>query len=405
MKVELTDNLINYKLSGATRGKLFAMMGIGIISFLLSFFVLHETSRSGHSNSGWSALLIGTFLTLGISVGGILFTALSHITGSQWSITIRRFTETFGKFLPIGLLLLIPIVTFGLHDLYEWSHVEEVAKSHLLQHKSGWLNSPFFPIRLIVIVGIWIFFATKFYKNSVSQDDTKNLEFTSKNNKLSAAFILTFAVTFSIAAYDLLMSLTPHWFSTMWAVYVFAGIYQTTFAVFAIMIFHLKKNGYLGDAVNENHIHDVGKFMMSFCVFWAYVGFSQFMLIWYANMPEETFWFEMRLTGGWAPISIALPFLKFVIPFLLLINRPNKRNIDFLVRVSYWILFVEFLELYWIVYPSNFENFSFLSFFLSMGVTIGALGLFSFIVLKAMEKEKLIAVGDPRFEECLHHHQ
>ncbi|MDX1956973.1 MAG: hypothetical protein SFU98_00275 [Leptospiraceae bacterium] len=408
MKVELQESLINYKMSSGTRGKLFAMIGVGAICAVVAFLTLHLAPRGAHHmNAGWSALLIGTFLTLGISVAGIFFTAISHITGSHWSITIRRLAESFGKFLPYGLILVALIVGLGIHDLYEWSHTDlpEIKDDHLLQHKSGWLNVPFFPIRLIVIILIWIGFAYKFYKNSVSQDDTKSIELTQSSSKFSAAFILVFALTFSIVAYDLLMSLTPHWFSTMWAVYIFAGIYQSTFAILAIFIFHLKKNNYFGDAVNENHIHDVGKFMMSFCVFWAYVGFSQFMLIWYANIPEETFWYEQRMTGGWGPITIALPFIKFIIPFLLLVNRPNKRNIDFLTKVSYWILFTEFVELFWIVFPSNYENFNFLSFLLSLGVTIGVLGLFGFIVLKSLEKVKLIPVGDPRLDECLHHHQ
>ncbi|MCB1140793.1 MAG: hypothetical protein H7A24_07435 [Leptospiraceae bacterium] len=403
--VEYSNEQLTYKMSGNTKGKLLAMILLGVISTVLSFFVLHEPSRSGHSNAGWSVLLIGVFLALGVSIAGLFFTAISHITGSKWSITVRRLAEAFSKFLPVGIVLLAVIVFFGVHDLYEWSHTEVVAKDHLLQHKSGWLNVPFFPIRLLVITGIWFFFGHLFLKNSVSQDESKDINLSLKNNGLSAKFILVFALTFSIVAYDLLMSLTPHWFSTMWAVYIFAGIYQSTFAVMLILIYHLKKNGYYGDAVNENHIHDLAKFMMSFCIFWAYVGFSQFMLIWYANMPEETFWFEQRLIGGWAPISYAIPFIKFVIPFLLLVNRPNKRNIDFLVKVSSWILFTEFVELFWIVFPSNYETFSMTSMVLAFGGTIGVMGLFGFMVLKGLEKYKLIPVGDPRLEDCLHHHQ
>ncbi len=407
MKVEINESTLQYKLNSKTKGKLLAMIVIGAISLLLSFFVVHDPTRSSHMHhtAGWSTLLVGLFITLAISICGIFFTAISHITGSHWSITLRRLTETFGKFLPWATVILAVLVFFGVHDLYEWSHKDVVATDKLLKHKSGWLNEPFFPIRLILIGGIWIFFSHLFFRNSVTQDRDKDVTHTLKNHKLSAIFLLVFALTFSIVAYDLLMSLTPHWFSTMWAVYIFAGAYQTTFAMFAIFVYHLKKNGYLGDTVNENHIHDVGKFMMSFCVFWAYVGFSQFMLIWYANLPEETFWYEMRLQGGWTWLTMAMPFIKFVIPFLLLINRPNKRNLDTLYKVSLWLVFVEFLEIYWIVFPSNYEEFNPVGLLLSFGVSLGMLGLFGIVVLKALEKQKLIPIGDPRLEECLHHHQ
>jgi hypothetical protein len=406
MKVELNESTLQYKLSSTTKGKLLAMIVTGAISLLLSFFLIHDPARSSHMHhtAGWSTLLIGLFITLAVSICGIFFTAISHVTGSHWSITVRRLAENFGKYLPYGALLLV-VLAFGIHELYEWSHKDVVETDKFLKHKSGWLNEPFFPVRLVVIGLVWWLFSFLFNRNSSSQDTDKDISHTLKSNKLSAIFLLVFALTFSITAYDLLMSLTPHWFSTMWAVYIFAGAYQTFFAIFAIFLYHLKKNGYYGDAVNDNHIHDVGKFLMSFCVFWAYVGFSQFMLIWYANLPEETFWYEMRLQGGWTWLTLAMPFIKFVIPFLLLINRPNKRNIDTLYKISLWIVLVEFLEIYWIVFPSNYEEFNVLGLILSFGVTLGMLGIFSFVVLKGLEKNKLIPVGDPRLDECLHHHQ
>jgi hypothetical protein len=408
MKVEYNDSQITYKMPTSTRGVLLGMIVLGIISLLISFLVLNKSpdlSKSGHSNLGWSVLLVSLFLPFGVAICGIFFTAISHITGSHWSITVRRLAENFSRFLPFGFILLALLVFLGVHDIYEWSHTDVVAKDHLLMHKSGWLNEPFFPVRLVVIASIWILFGHLFLKNSTAQDETKDVEISLKNNKLSAGFLLVFAITFSIVAYDLLMSLTPHWFSTIWAVYIFAGIYQSTFAVMLIFIAHFKKNGFYGGSVNENHIHDLAKFMMSFCIFWAYIGFSQFMLIWYANLPEETFFYELRLMGGWTTISYALPFIKFIIPFLLLVNRPNKRDINFLAKISMWILFTEIVELHWIVFPSNFESFDIISLLMSFGGSIGVLGLFGFTVLKGMEKSKMIPVGDPRLEECLHHHQ
>lgn len=407
MKAEIEDKLITFKLSSPTRNILLLMILIGIVSFVGGFFGLHNEGRHGHSNPAWSALLVATFFILGISITGIFYIAVGHITGSHWNVTTRRIAENYAKFLPVGLILLAIILFFGTHDLYEWAHTESEHVMHdkLLQHKSAWLNVPFFISRLIIITAIWSVFGFLFHRNSVKQDSDKDVSHTNTNAKLAGGFILFFAISFSVVAFDLLMSLTPHWFSTMWGVYIFAGAYQTGLSSLAVFIFYLKKNGYFGDTINDNHIHDIGKFILSFCVFWAYVGFSQFMLIWYANLPEETFWFEQRLMGGWTWISYAIPFIKFIIPFLLLLNRPNKRDINFLVKVALWILFSHMIELYWIVFPSNFEHFNAAGFGVTLGVTIGVVGLFGFIVLKSMETSKMIPVGDPRLEKSLAHHQ
>ncbi len=145
--------------------------------------------------------------------------------------------------------------------------------------------------------------------------------------------------------------------------------------------------------------------MLRFCTFWAYVGFSQFMLIWYANIPEETFFYEQRLTGGWEVISYSLPFIKFVFPFLLLLNRANKRDINVLVKIALWIVFTQIIEIYWLVIPANFENFHFSGLDLTFGTVIGFIGLFGIVVLKRYESAPLIPVGDPRLDQALHHHQ
>ncbi|EMG21094.1 putative membrane protein [Leptospira interrogans serovar Copenhageni str. LT2050] len=301
------------------------------------------------------------------------------------------------------MLLLITVV--GIHDLYEWSHSEVVAHDHLLQHKKPLLNVPFFVARMILFGAAWSTFGWFFYRRSTKQDQDKDVSHTQFNARLAGGFIVFFALSFSLASFDLIMSLTPHWFSTMFGVYCFAGAYQTGLSTLVIMIYFLKKKGYLGNLVNENHIHDIGKFMLGFCTFWAYVGFSQFMLIWYANIPEETFFYEQRLTGGWEVISYSLPFIKFVFPFLLLLNRPNKRDINVLVKIALWIVFTQIIEIYWLVFPANFENFHFSGLVLTFGTVIGFIGLFGFVVLKRYESAPLIPVGDPRLDQALHHHQ
>ncbi|MBM9577666.1 hypothetical protein JWG45_11385 [Leptospira sp. 201903070] len=407
MEVKVEQNLINFKLDSKTRSALFGMIGIGVLSLLIGYFTLSHTPprhEGGHSNPAWSAFLIGTFFITGISLAGVFFTAISHITGSHWSVTVRRLAEGYGLFLPVVAVLLL-VTTFGIHDLYEWSHADVVAHDHLLQHKKPLLNVPFFIVRMILFGTVWSVFGWLFYKRSTKQDQDKDVAHTQFNARLAGGFLVFFALSFSLASFDLIMSLTPHWFSTMFGVYCFAGAYQTGLSSLVIMIYFLKKKGYLGNLVNENHIHDIGKFMLGFCTFWAYVGFSQFMLIWYANIPEETFFYEQRLTGGWEVITYALPFIKFVLPFLLLLNRPNKRDINSLVKIALWIVFTQVIEIYWLVFPANFEHFSFSGLILTFGAVIGFIGLFAFVVLKRYESAPLIPVGDPRLDQALHHHQ
>ncbi|EPG76466.1 putative membrane protein [Leptospira fainei serovar Hurstbridge str. BUT 6] len=407
MDVKVEQNLINYKLDSKTRTALIGMIIVGLVSLAIAAFGFgHENLRhdGGHSNPAWSAYLVGTFFILGISIAGIFFTALGHITGAHWPVTLRRISEGYGMFLPVAGVLLV-ILTLGAHDLYEWTHEEAVAHDHLLQHKKPLLNMGFFTGILIFLSVVWSAFGYLFYTRSIAQDKDKEVKHTQFNAKLSGGFIVFFALSFSLVSFEVIMSLTPHWFSTMFGVYCFAAAYQAGLSSFVVVAYFLKKKGYLGNLVNENHIHDLGKFMLGFTVFWAYVGFSQFMLIWYANIPEETFFFEQRLTGGWEYLTLAIPAIKFAVPFLLLLNRPNKRDINFLVKVAVWILFTQATEIFWLVYPANFVDFSLGGYIASLGSVVGMIGLFGLVLLKRLEKAPLIPVGDPRLEDCLHHHQ
>ncbi|MEM7181095.1 MAG: hypothetical protein AAF518_09290 [Spirochaetota bacterium] len=407
MEAKINENEINFKMDSDLKFKLIVMVLLGVIAFVAGYILMgHTPPRHGeHSNPAWSALLVGVYFITGITMSGLFFTAISHITGSYWSITVRRVIESYSKFLPVLLVLLVVVAFFGMHDLYEWSHKEVVEQDDLLKHKSPFLNDTAFMIRTVLFASIWLIFGTFFYKNSTKQDTDDSLSYTHKNVKLSAIFLVVFALSFCVSSFDMLMSLTPHWFSTMFGIYSFSGAYQAGLASFVVILAILKKKGYLGNLVNENHIHDIGKFLLSFCIFWAYIGFSQFMLIWYANIPEETFWYEQRMVGGWFPFTIAMPILKFVVPFLLLLNRPNKRDLGYLKWVAIWILFMQFLELFWIVFPSNFETFNVFSLLLALGVTIGIVGLFGFFVFKGLESNKLIPINDPRLDDCLKHHQ
>lgn len=412
MEVKLEEKTLNFKMDGKLKTTFLIMILIGILSLSAAFLGFgHENSRhlddaghAHHTNMGYSVLLVATYLVLGLSAISIFFTAIQHIAGAYWSVTLRRLLEVMGTFTPF---LLIPLagVILGMHDLYEWTHEGIVEKDELIAHKSGYLSENFFIFRIIFFVVAWSIFAYLFYGKSTSQDKDKDVNKTKFMAKLSGGAIVFFALSFCFVAVDLLMSLTPHWFSTMFGVYNFAAAFQTGLAVWAISVSILKSKGFYGDSFNENHLHDIGKFMLGMTVFWAYVTFSQFMLIAYANIPEETFFYEQRWTGGWEVVSLIIPAIKFIVPFFLLLNRPNKRSFGTLVTISYIILISQILEIYWLVFPANFESLHIPGLVLSFGASIGTLGILGFYVFKKLESNKLIPVGDPRLDQCLHHHQ
>ncbi len=413
MEVKLDEKSLDFKMDGGLRRIFLILFAIGVFSLAVAFLGYgHENSRHldpvtgepHHTNMGYSVLLVATYLIWGLSAVSIFFTAIQHISGAYWSVTFRRLMETMATFTPF---LLIPLagILYGMHDLYEWTHEGILEQDELIAHKSGYLNEPFFIGRLLFFVVCWSLFAYFFYTRSTAQDKDKDVAKTKFMARLSGGAIVFFALSFCFASVDLIMSLTPHWFSTMFGVYNFAGAFQTGLAVWIIFLSILKKRGYYGDSFNENHLHDLGKFMLGMTVFWAYVTFSQFMLISYANIPEETFFYEQRWTDGWEFISILIPLIKFVIPFFLLLNRPNKRDFGVIVPISYLILASQILEIYWLVFPANFESFQPVGLVLAVGASIGAMGAIGFYTFKRLESNKLIPVGDPRLELCLHHHQ
>jgi hypothetical protein len=413
MEVKIEEKAINFKMDGKLRSLLLGMILIGAVSLAVAFGLYgHENSRHidsvtgafHHTNMGYSVLLVATYLVFGLSAVAMFFTAIQHVSGAMWSVTIRRLWETIATFIPF---LAIPLagVVLGMHDLYEWTHEGIAEADELIAHKSGYLNETFFKVRLVVYLVAWSVFAYLFYGKSTGQDVDKNVDRTKFMANLSGGALVFFALSFCFAAVDLVMSLTPHWFSTMFGVYCFAAAFQTSLAVWVIMVKILKDRGYYGDTFNENHLHDIGKFMLGMTVFWAYVTFSQFMLISYANIPEETFFYEVRWTGGWGPISLAVPAIKFIVPFFLLLNRPNKRSFSTLFGISLIILVSQILEIYWLVFPANFENFEPVGLVLSFGASIGTLGVLGYYVFAKLESNKLIPVGDPRLEQCLNHHQ
>lgn len=371
-----------------------ALLFIGLATFVVT--LLRDRERA------WHAYLLGYWYFFALGICGLFFTAIQHITKAGWSVNVRRFFEALTAYLPFAFVGGLILLGAG-HNLYEWMDKSVVAADPLLQHKSGYLNVGFFIVRMVLFFILWLFFTSKLVGSSLAQDKSGDDNITRRSVGYGIATILVFAISFSLFSVDLLMSLSPHWFSTIFGVYCFAGMFQTGLATIILMIIYCLKKGYLKGVVNENHLHDMGKFLFGFTVFWAYIAFSQFMLMWYANMPEETIFFIPRMTGSWTCVSLALIVLKFIVPFLALLPRWAKRTPNHLAAVAILILITHYIDLYWLIYPNlNSEEVIFsLPEILIWG---GFAGAFILSVTRFLGKNNLVPVKDPRIHESLSHH-
>ena len=367
---------------------------IGVVTFFAGLLIDKERI--------WHSFLISSLFVLFLSLGGVFFTAIQHVTKAGWSVNVRRFMEGFGTYLPIGCVLAL-VLLFSGDSLYSWFNKELVASDPLLQHKSAYLNWPFLLIRLLVFSGVWIFFSQKFIRLSLKQDQTGEEEISNKSVPYSVAFLILFALSFSFFTFDVLMSLDPHWFSTIFGVYAFTGLFQSFIAALILLVIYFKRTGILNkDIVNENHLHDLGKFLFGLTIFWAYIAFSQYMLVWYANLPEEAIYYLHRSEHDWKWLSLALLFFKFVVPFLFLLPRWVKRDEGSLIVVSILILVAQYADLYWMIYP-QFDHEHIRFGFFEVGLLVGFIGLFLYSLFHFFSKHPLVPVQDPRQKESSSH--
>ncbi|MDO8527822.1 MAG: hypothetical protein Q7T03_09070 [Deltaproteobacteria bacterium] len=367
---------------------------IGVVTFIFGLKI--------DANRAWHNYLLNYFYWMALGLSGVFFVALQHITSARWSVPFRRVPEAFVAYLPIAFILFLVLLT-GVHSLYEWSHPQEVLKDVLLKGKMPYLNLPFFTGRNIVFLSVWMGTGFWFLKNSLRQDVSGSVGLTILNKTISAPFLVFFGISFTLASFDLLMSLEAHWFSTIFGVYCFAGLFQSGLAMMIVLVIALRRQGALQHVVNENHLHDLGKLMFAFTVFWAYIAFSQYMLIWYANLPEETGYLIRRTEGHWTPVALALLICKFVIPFFMLICRPAKRNENFLLFVALWILGAQWIDCYWMIYPLLGDKPVF--GWQEIGLFLGFMGLFALSVTWILQRVQAVPMKDPRLLEGVNHHQ
>ncbi|MFP5519227.1 MAG: molybdopterin oxidoreductase [Bdellovibrionia bacterium] len=372
----------------------FALIAIGVLTFVVGLMKNQERM--------WPAYLIAFFYFACLGVAGLVWSALQNIAKAGWSVSIRRYAEATTSFIPATIIGAL-VLAAGFKYLYPWADPEVVASSKLIASKTGYLNTGFTVVRLLAYTIMTLIFAKLIVGNSLKQDANGDESYTHKNVGLSIAFILIFALLFTLFSMDLLMSLLPTWYSTIFGIYGFAGLLQSFFAFFAIVIILMKRSGLVKGYVTEEHLHDVVKFEKGFTVFWAYIAFSQFMLIWYANIPEETEYYIMRAQNGWMGVSIALLVFRFIVPFLALLPRGAKRNESHVLAVSVLILIMQYVDIFWMVMP-NFNHGHFTFGFWEVGMFAGFAGIFLLGLFNFWSKHGLVAQKDPRMHEALSHH-
>lgn len=352
----------------------------------------------------WPNFLLNYFFFMALGLSGAFFTAVQHVTNAYWSVTVRRVAEGIMSYLWVALVLGI-VLFFGRHHLWEWTEHSVVANDHLLQMKQNYLNTGFFGVRLFGAILVWLAFGLAMRGNSLKQDSTGDERFTLSNVKLGTVFLPVFGITFTLVSFDLLMSLEPHWFSTIFGVYCFAGLFYSGLSLLAVLVIKGRRQGLFSrELVNENHLHDIGKLMFAFTVFWGYIMFSQLMLQWYANLPEETTYYMRRFSGSWWPFSNVLFLAHFVIPFFGLLPREFKRSESYLSRMAIFMLFAQWLDVYYMVMPPFFPQGPVFGW-IEIGTFLGFLGLFGISVGRFLEKVPAIPLKDPRLEPCLEHSQ
>lgn len=397
----------------------------GGIGGLCTLAVVAMMATGEHKDRAAYAYLFAFLAVLTIALGCLAFTLIQHAVRAGWSTVIRRLAETGAATLPLFAVLFLPILILGFHDLYPWSHESDKvleAKRWYLGAAGGDGSMTKFLGRAILFLGIWSFLGTTLYRWSVAQDklgaDTGARDaITRKLWTLSAGGIFLYALSQSFAAFDWEMSLLPHWYSTMYGVYYFAGSMIAFYAFVGLMTMALQRAGMLKTAVTTEHYHDIGKLLYGHTIFWAYVTFSQFMLIWYANIPEETEYFMMRMEGGWDKISLAMPLIHFFIPFFMLVSRHFKRSRTGLAAACIWLITVHFIDIYWNVLPNYVAGGHHTATgeevvthhpelavaLVDVLALVGIGGLFLAVFAWLLKKNAVVAIGDPRLDESLVH--
>jgi hypothetical protein len=392
------DGLLPKSLADGWSKIAYGLGAIGVIAFLAGFLAGPADAHGGHGRFG-AAYLVGFMFTTTIGIGALFMTVIQHLTKAGWSVAPRRLLEWLAQGLVASVALFIPLFIMS-HDVWHhWMDETLVASDKILRGKAAYLNPTFFYIRAIVFLLTWALLAMWFYKQSREQDTSGNRKLSEKMQAAAAPATFALGLTTTFAGFDWVMSLDPHWYSTIYGVYIFAGSILSAMAALSLIVVRLRKEGVGGDLLTVEHQHDIGKFLNGFIVFWAYIGFSQFILIYYAAIPEETTFYKLRWQGGWQPVSLTIFIGGFVIPFLLTLSRTAKRTSPILAFAAVWVLVMHYIDLYWLIMPYFDKQMSFS--WVDIAGLLAPLGITAAWIAKRCFADPAYPLRDPYIPEAL----
>jgi len=430
MKAESFDIDERFVFSDGAKRSIFTILVIGLVLFVIGIVMLvaggsHEeahalafaggeggtTSEHGHHYSWTDRLIVNFWINnlffLGLSIIGVFFFAIQYAAHAGWSAGIKRVPEAFGSFLPVAAVLMLAVFLIGNHTIFHWTDSSLYDKSspnydEIIAGKQAFLNLPFYLIRMVVFLGGWIAFYYALRKQSLLEDIEGGTKRFWKMKTIATLFIIFFAISSSVSAWDWIMSIDTHWFSTMFGWYVFASWHVAGLAAISLALVFLKEAGYL-KFMNESHFHDINKMVFGFSIFWTYIWLGQFLLIYYANIPEETVYFVERLESDFYSKFIFFNlFVNFFFPFLAFMTRDSKRKATIIKIVCMAVLIGHWFDFYLMITPGTLkENGGF--GFLEIGLAMIYLAAFAYVVANALSKAPLIAKNHPMLQESLHH--
>lgn len=350
----------------------------------------------------WRNLLIVGVYLVTLALGGALFIALAYVANASWNVAFRRVPEAMALVLAPAGLGLLAVLAVRCRQ-YAWHPHNGETDAGTFWFKELWTNPTFWMIRAVAYIAVWLLLSRMLVAASHRQDHSKDLGFTIFNRRLSAIFLLVYAPTFTLASCDWLMLLDPLWFSTVFGVYNFAGMVQATLATMIILAIILRRRGPLHGLFTDDHLHDLGKLLLGFSCFWMYIWFSQYMLIWYTNMPEETSYYLLRTRGPWGPLMVANVVLNWILPFFVLLPRPCKRSESVMLKVAAVVLIGHWLDLYLMVFPAPDGTPPAVGIWEFAGAILIS-SIFGWCFLRAFRKSSPVPTGDPLLVESLHYH-
>ncbi|MFO7615335.1 MAG: hypothetical protein R6W71_11930 [Bacteroidales bacterium] len=370
----------------------FTLMGIGIVAFVYGFIA--------NPTKTWANLLVNNYYFLALAIGATFFLALQYITQSGWSSGLIRVPQAIGNFIPVIGILMIPIL-FGAHHIYEWSHPEAVATDPIIEWKSPYLNMPFFVVRLVIYFTAWIFLTQLLRRFSLREDLKNGLTYFHKSEFYSKVYIFTLALTFSLASFDWIMSIDVHWFSTIFAVRNFVMAFFHATAVITLIVIILNKLGYF-PFLTKAHLRDFSKYILALSIIWVYTWFSQYILIWYANIPEETVYYLPRTKGEFIPLFYGELIINWLFPFLALMSNKVKKNANALIVICSILMIGMWVDIYQQVIVGTYHHLEI--GFIEAGTFLGFIGLFAYVTARSLAMVPLVPKHHPLLEESLNHH-